>query len=211
MTLHTLITEPSLQPLLQTTQAALAQTQAIIDWLQGNAASGTPSLDLKLQLSQQQKLLHVYLTKLRALHRRSALSVRSTKQQTANARHEVDRLLLQLQNLYYEQKHLMGEISACEGYDHSYMRLPLVSKDEFVALFPDQVGASDKELMPLRIEYEKQEREKMEAERLRLVQIKDELLKENGRKKDELRKMDEKLEAMVDGLKPLEQRLILDL
>ena len=179
MTVEALVTDSSLQPLLQTTKAALTQTQAILDWLESNATTSTPSPDLQLQLSQQQKLLHVYLTKLRALHRRSALSVRATKHQTADARHEVDRLLLQLQNLYYEQKHLMGEIGACEGYDHSYMRLPLISQDEYVAQFSDQLGLSEEELMPRRIEHEKQEREKMEEERLRLSKIKDELLKEN--------------------------------
>lgn len=211
MTVEALVTDSSLQPLLQTTKAALAQTQAILDWLQDHATPGAPSLDLQLQLSQQQKLLHVYLTKLRALHRRSALNVRETKHQTALARNDVDRLLLQLQNLYYEQRHLMGEISACEGYDHSYMRLPLISQDEYVALFSDQLSLSEEELMPRRIEHEKQEREKMEEERLRLSRIKDELLKENTRKKDELRKLDEKLEGVIDSLKPLEESLVKDL
>ena len=65
--------------------------------------------------------------------------------------------------------------------------------------------------MPLRIEHEKQEREKMEQERLALVKIKDGLVKENTRKKDELKKLDEKLEAMVDGLKPMEESLQKDL
>lgn len=212
MTVDSLISDPSLQPLLKTTQAALAQTQALLDWLSSNLSSSSPpSRDLQLQLSQQQKLLHVSLTKLRTLHRRSALGVRATKQSTANARHEVDRLLLQLQNLYYEQKHLLGEIGACEGYDHSYMRLPLVSREEYVGLFPEEEGVGEEELMPRRIEHERVEREKMEEERARLVEIKEGLLRENGRKKDELRKMDERLEALVDGLRPLEEALLKEL
>ncbi|ETN38763.1 uncharacterized protein HMPREF1541_06801 [Cyphellophora europaea CBS 101466] len=211
MTVESMVSDSSLQPLLQTSHAALRQVQAILDWLEENATSENPSLELKLQLSSQQKLLHVYLTKLRTLHRRSALGVRATKQQTAEARQEVDRLLLQLQNLYYEQKHLIGEIAACEGYDHSYMRLPLLSPDEYVGLFPDQAGLSEEELMPKRIEHEKEERDKMEEERLRLVKIKDELLKENTLKKEEMRKMDEKLELMIDSLKPLEESLIKDI
>ena len=211
MSVELQIQDATLQALLKTSQAALAQTQAMLDWIENNAANTPPSADQRRQLSQQQQRLHIYLSKLRTLHRQSAVSVRATKQQTANARQEVDRLLLQLQNLYYEQKHLMGEIGACEGYDHSYMRLPLVSQDEYVGMFPDEAGLSEEVLMPKRIEHEKQEREKMEEERLRLVKIKDELLKENGRKKDELRKMDEKLEAMVDGLRPLEESLLKDL
>lgn len=87
------------------------------------------------------------------------------------------------------------------------MRLPLLSTDEYLAFFPDQASLSEQEMMPLRIEHEEQERSKMEAERLELVKVKEGLLKENSRKKEELRKMDEKLEAMVDGLKPLEEAL----
>ena len=91
------------------------------------------------------------------------------------------------------------------------MHLPLLSLDEYVALFPDQASLSEQEMMPLRIEHEKQEREKMEEQRLELVKIKEGLLKENSRKKEELRKMDEKLELMVDSLKPLEEALTKDL
>jgi hypothetical protein len=90
------------------------------------------------------------------------------------------------------------------------MRLPLLSVDEYLHLFPDQAGLTEQEMMPKRIEHERLEREKMEEQRLELVKIKEGLLKENSRKKDELRKMDEKLEAMIDGLKPLEAALVKD-
>lgn len=117
MTIENLIVDDSLQPLLKTSQAVLSQTEAIIDWLQENGNTTKPSLNLQLELAQQQKVMHAYLTKLRGLHRRAMFSARDTKQVTAEARQEVDRLLLQLQNLYYEQRHLMGEIGACEGYE----------------------------------------------------------------------------------------------
>ena len=118
MTVDSLITDPTLVPLLQTSQATLAQTQSIIQWLQGNATANAPTLEAQLDLAQQQKILHAYLTKLRGQHRSAAFNARATKQETADARQEVDRLLLQLQNLYYEQRHLMGEIGACESYEY---------------------------------------------------------------------------------------------
>lgn len=211
MAIENLVTDPSLLPLLQTSQATLGQAQSMLHWLEQNAATSAPSLDSQLDLAQQQKILHAYLAKLRGQHRRAAFDARATKQETAEARQEVDRLLLQLQNLYYEQRHLMGEIGACEGYDHAYMRLPLLSMDEYLGLFPDQAGSSEQELMPLRIEHEKQERETMEQQGLELVKIKESLVKENGKKKEELRKMDEKLEIMIDGLKPLEEALKKDI
>jgi hypothetical protein len=211
MTIDASINDPTLLPLLEVSHAALSQAQKILDWLESNTASSPPTLEAQLRLSKQQKLLHAYLAKLRGLHRHAALDARATKQETAEARTEVDRLLLQLQNLYYEQRHLIGEIDACEGYDHAYMRLPLIPTDEFLALFPDQGDSSEQALMPLRIEHEKQEREKMELQRLELVKVKEALVKENTRKKDELRKMDEKLEVMIDGLRPLEEALTKDI
>jgi hypothetical protein len=56
--------------------------------------------------------------RLRGQNRDAIFRVRDTKQSTAEARQEIDRLHLQLQNLYYEQKHLTGEIAACEAYEY---------------------------------------------------------------------------------------------
>lgn len=211
MAVEDLITDPSLRPLLQTSQATLAQTLSVLTWLEEHAQGTNSSLEQKLEVAQQQKILNAYLAKLRGQHRQAAFGARATKHETAEARQEVDRLLLQLQNLYYEQRHLMGEIAACEGYNHAYTHLPLRSLDEYLAMFPDQAELSEQELMPLRIEHEKQEREKMEQERLELVKSKEALVKENTGKRDELKKMDERLEAMIDGFKPLEEALQKDL
>ena len=46
----------------------------------------------------------------------SVFDARDTKQNTAEAKSEIDSLHLQLQNLFYEQRHLRGEIGACEDY-----------------------------------------------------------------------------------------------
>ena len=81
------------------------------------AASQTPSVQVRLDASKQQSLLYSYLAQLRELNRNAVLKVRNTKQITAEARQEIDRLHLQLQNLYYEERHLRGEIAACDSYE----------------------------------------------------------------------------------------------
>jgi THO complex subunit 5 len=119
MAVDSLVSDPNLRPLLETSQATLAQTASVLAWLQQQpVVPEQPSLEQKLELSQQQKILNAYLAKLRGQSRRAVFGARATKQETAEARQEVDRLLLQLQNLYYEQRHLMGEIGACEGYEY---------------------------------------------------------------------------------------------
>jgi THO complex subunit 5 len=120
MAIEDLITDPVLRPILLTSQATLSQTQSVLTWLAENH-SDQPSQEAQLDLSRQQKFLNALLAKLRGQNRRAAYGARDTKQETAEARQEVDRLLLQLQNLYYEQRHLIGEISACEGYEYAVL------------------------------------------------------------------------------------------
>lgn len=114
MTIDTIVTDPALLSFLQISQAAREQALSLADRL---AADATLTTEDQLELSKEQRLLNTNLAHLRGLHRAAYFSARETKTQTAEARQEVDRLHLQLQNLYYEQRHLQGEIAACESYE----------------------------------------------------------------------------------------------
>ncbi len=127
MAVAELITDPTLQPLLSAAQNALAQILEMLSWVDQNQ-SDEPSLGAQLMLSKYQKRMIAHLAQVRGHNRRAITGVRATKQETAEARQEVDRLLLQLQNLYYEQRHLMGEIAACEGYEYVALVLSLPFK-----------------------------------------------------------------------------------
>lgn len=120
MTNRAIVTDPFLQSVLAASSSTCEQCTNLISLIEDKApqSSRTASLDLQLELSQQQKILYARLAQLRGLNRNAILFVRSTKQQTAEARQEVDMLHLQLQNLYYEEMHLRGEISACESYEY---------------------------------------------------------------------------------------------
>lgn len=120
-----LITDPALLSVLQCAAQARQQSLAILDLLEEYHArdgSASPSeeatLDQQLGLSKQQKVLNAHLAQLRGLNRKAILGVRTTKQETGEARQEIDSLHLQLQNLYYEQRHLRGEIAGCEDYEY---------------------------------------------------------------------------------------------
>ena len=120
MTIDAHIADPSLASVVETSSAAREQAQALVDLI-AQATAANPSApipaDTLTEISRQQKLLNTNLAHLRGLHRAAHFRARETKSQTAEARHEVDVLHLQLQNLYYEQRHLEGEISACEGFE----------------------------------------------------------------------------------------------
>lgn len=70
---------------------------------------------------------------------------------------------------------------------------------------------NESELMERRIAFEDQERKRMDEERKELVKRKEALVLENTRRKEAMKKMDEKLESWVDGLGSLEEELSKDL
>ena len=129
MTVRDIVTDPSLLPVLQISANAHNECQKLLELIDPTTAtssSNPPSQETILAISKQQKILYSLLAQLRGLNRDAVLRIRETKQVTAEARQEIDRLHLQLQNLYYEQKHLMGEISACESYE--FVPLPYLTE-----------------------------------------------------------------------------------
>ena len=117
MAVDEIVTDPNLAAVLNTSRDARLQALALVDLLASLPSTGNASTESQLEISKQQKLLITNLGQLRGLHRAAHFDARRTKAQTSEARQEVDRLHLQLQNLYYEQRHLQGEIAACESYE----------------------------------------------------------------------------------------------
>lgn len=117
-----IVSDAFLQSVLSTSTETRQQCMNLIDYSSANLVSTdahkpSPS-DIQRDLTKQQKFLYGRLGELRGLNRNAILQVRETKQFTAEARQEIDRLHLHLQNLYYEERHLRGEIAACESYEY---------------------------------------------------------------------------------------------
>lgn len=116
-----IVTDQNLRSVLQISQDARDQALALVDLIaqqqqqQQNGAGDDGAAHVAL--AKLQKQLMTNLSHLRGLHRAAFIAARDTKAMTAEKRQEVDTLHLQLQNLYYEQRHLEGEIAACEGYE----------------------------------------------------------------------------------------------
>lgn len=117
MAIDKLITDPTLVAALDISNQSREQANRLIELVDAVQAEGEPSPEQKAAVAKQQALFLASIAQLRGVHRHVTLAARDTKAQTAEARHQVDRLHLQLQNLYYEQRHLHDEIAACEGYE----------------------------------------------------------------------------------------------
>lgn len=119
------IQDLGLSSVLDTTETAHEQALTLAGLVAQAAAHADPGTssnvpvpaDLQAEISKQQKVLNTNLSHLRGQHRSAQFAARETKAQTAEARQEVDRLHLQLSNLYYEHGHLEGEIAACESFE----------------------------------------------------------------------------------------------
>lgn len=144
---HSIVIDPFLQSVLETATRTRQQCMDLIDYASAHAVSvsaNNVSTTLQHQdpttttttaaatnaddddenmtttqrdLTKQQRTLYARLGELRSLNRNAILQVRETKQWTSEARQEIDRLHLHLQNLYYEERHLRGEIAGCESYE----------------------------------------------------------------------------------------------
>ncbi|RDL34600.1 Uncharacterized protein BP5553_07728 [Venustampulla echinocandica] len=205
MTVNAIVTDPSLKLALETSKQACDQATALLDLVSGHSSSSPPSQDFQLQISRQQKLLIAYLAQLRGFHRDAQFGARETKTLTAEARQEVDRLHLQLQNLYYEQRHLQGEIAGCESYDHKYRTLDLVPVEQFVAEHQEYADADETALTIARIDNEHAERLALEEQRQGLLKKKQGLIADNKKRKDDLANLDKDLEKFIDAAKPIQK------
>ncbi|KAM7196146.1 putative THOC5 family protein [Naviculisporaceae sp. PSN 640] len=211
------ISDPSLRSVLEISNAAREQAVSLLNEISATLSGGAaPSPATLAELTKQQKILNTNLAQLRGLHRSANFRARETKGTTAEARHEVDVLHLQLQNLYYEQHHLEGEISACEGFEHSYQKLPLIPVEEFLSLHPEHARdaeahkdeddeAYENALMIARINHERAGREALEQQRLELQKRKQKLIAENKKRRDDLANLDKDLEKFIDAAKPIQK------
>ncbi|KAF4996466.1 hypothetical protein FDECE_12439 [Fusarium decemcellulare] len=205
MAIDKLVTEPRLLAVLQISDQARDQAGSLVNCAEQAYSEGPASAEAQADIAKQQKLLFTNIAHLRGLHRSACLSARETKAETAEARQEVDRLHLQLQNLYYEQRHLQGEITACESYDHKYQQLPLIPVDEFLAQHPEHQNDDENTLMVARIDHERAEREALEQQRQELLKRKQKLIADNKRRKDDLANLDNDLEKFIDAAKPIQK------
>ncbi|KAI0195961.1 hypothetical protein F4808DRAFT_325060 [Astrocystis sublimbata] len=112
-----IVTDPQLTTVLAVSRETRIQALHLVQHIAAAGPIDSASTEAQLETSKQQKLLITNLAQLRGLHRAANFAARQTKAQTSEARQEVDRLRLQLHNLYYEQRHLQGEIAACESYE----------------------------------------------------------------------------------------------
>ncbi|QSL65269.1 hypothetical protein MERGE_002578 [Pneumocystis wakefieldiae] len=150
--------------------------------------------------------LMTLISRLRATNRAAYLEARTSKQEAQRARQLLDQKYLQLQNLYYEQQHILTSIKACETFPTTYDSLSMISEEEFLALHPNFSKTTDQHtLMLARLSHEKKERENLEKVRRDLLKQKSELISQNKVHKEELEELDSQLKNFIRSAEPLQE------
>lgn len=115
MAFANLVKDPQLQSTLDLsarTGQGCVQLTELLESQNGRTAKG----DAAVQQAKLAKIIRAQLSELRGAHRDVALGSRLTKQLTADAKAEVDKLHLLYANLAYEEQHLREEIINCESH-----------------------------------------------------------------------------------------------
>lgn len=207
-----LVTDPQLRTVIDTADQACQYALQLADLIERNPPqSNDPNILVDAAVEQEcrdlQNKLAYTLAVVRKGHRDAALDVRETKQATADARHEIDTLHLHLQNLLYEERHLISEIHAADSYEHKYTHLPLIPIEEFLGIFPEVAERTEHEIMIARIEHEHRVRQEMEDRRQALLKRKQELVKENQKRKERMDKLVTDVEKFTQAAEPIEKAL----
>lgn len=176
----------------------------------------------------------ILFTRLKALNRTTAQSTKLVKQQTYDARSQIDTNHLALQNLWYKRAHLEREIARCKEYESVYQDVDMPTEEEYVDIEANEPQVSDSadvamaedgaegasatagsqtpyaELDPHSKMLRRQNRELADREALdktkkELQAQKQALIKENKVLEDELEKLDAQLEAFVASAKPIQE------
>ncbi|KAJ3051551.1 hypothetical protein HK097_007431 [Rhizophlyctis rosea] len=146
---------------------------------------------------------------LEELNRRTVNHTRDVKSSTSEAKQEMDRLNLRLQNSNYERLYLQREIAKCEDLETTYQDIKLVSKEQFLRNAPEElISATDEhQLMLNQLKYEMSERIALEQKEKILLARKEKLLQENKKKKEDMDAMEKELETFIMGSMPLQKRM----
>ncbi|KAH8726308.1 Fms-interacting protein-domain-containing protein [Phaeosphaeriaceae sp. PMI808] len=161
----------------------------------------------KQEIERREKYIRAQLSIIKSLYRQSVIKVREEKTKTSDDRAVNDALILGLHNLKYEEQSLRSEISAAENYDHKYMKLPLITSEEFLNQFPEHRELSEHDLMTARIEHEHQVRVKLEERRQEKLKQKQKLIAEVKKGKDDLTKLDAMVEKFIEAAEPIKKVL----
>lgn len=158
-------------------------------------------------LAQLRRKMIADVVELRSMNWSVQEQVNATKDVTLAEKLSVDRIQLDIQNIYYQHMHLRSEIDACDGFRSRHENLGLVDLDQFYADNPELKDTITDEhtLMMERLRDEERRRLELHITRTRLAEKKAQLLEENRQRKEDLEALDANLSKFIESAEPIRQ------
>lgn len=127
------------------------------------------------QVVTLQKQLSTGLIYLRSLYWDAQVLVNEYKDMTSASRQESDAFLLNMQNIYYQHRHLRSEIDQCEDLESKHESIGMVPEEQFLAENPQFKDLNPHQLILERIRDEEKRRLELFVIKTRLQETKTEL------------------------------------
>lgn len=150
------------------------------------------------------------IIQLRPLNRQAQIVITNIKDQTAKMKQEVDTIQLDMQNIYYQHKHLKSEIERCEDYESKHETIDLIPVEEFLEESPQFQDYEAHELIIERLKDEEQRRLQLFITKTRLAEKKSMLSTETKSLKDDLEDMkafNSQVNRIIEAAEPLRKTL----
>lgn len=120
----------------------------------------------------------------------------------------MDQIQLDIQNIYYQHKHLKSEIERCKDFRSKHESLDLIPLDDLYQQEPALKEQLDTHaLMISRLEDEERRRLELFVTKTKLLERKTKLVAENKQWKEDLEKLDSILKSFVEGADPILKQL----
>ncbi|KAG0300422.1 THO complex subunit 5 [Dissophora globulifera] len=162
---------------------------------------------LQQQLAQSVKTGNLLLSLLKNINRDVYQQEHELRNDLTDQKLALGTVDLGYQNIKYQRKYLLGEISRCRDMETLYQDVPLVSLEDFKRSAPAHLveGVTEEhQLMQARLQFELEERKRYDAEKRRLLAVKVQLTKANKARKAQINKAEKQLEAYVESSQALE-------
>lgn len=159
-------------------------------------------------LAELRKKIYVNTIRLRELNWEAQNITNQAKARTSSEKDEVDQIQLDIQNIYYQHKHLKSEIGRCRDFRSKHESLDLIPLEELYQQDPKlQEIKDDHLLMIARLQDEEKRRLELFVTKTKLVEKKNKLLAENKQRKEDLEKLDSSIKSFVESADPILKQL----
>ena len=148
------------------------------------------------------------VTDLMQSYRQAIHATQQTKTTLQEARVKLERTQLSLQNLQYEQQHILQEISQAQSYESIYQDIPLVPLEEYMEqASEEEKQAQGHELMINRLKYELKQRKQLFADIDLLKDKKRKLVQQQKDKRNAVEQLEHELDVILLAARPVETKL----